>query len=90
MEKLSSVRLSSVTAQTGDLRHDRTEGEEWRVFIQKESTNRQNLPSEKTKSTISFLTSLKAKTLELYRSIQMKLVKRLPSILVDFGVILNF
>lgn len=55
MEKLSSVRLSSVTSQTGDLTHGRTEGEEWRVFIQKESTNRENLPSEKAKSTISFL-----------------------------------
>lgn len=40
MEKLSSVRLSSVTDKTGGLTQNRSEGEEWRVFIQKESTER--------------------------------------------------
>lgn len=46
MEKLSSVRLSSVTDKTGGLTQNRSEGEEWRVFIQKERTNRENLPSD--------------------------------------------
>lgn len=83
------AKLSPVTANTGDLTCHRTEGEEWRVFIQKESTNRENLPSEKAKSTISCLTSLKAKILGPYRPIQMKLVERFLSILVNFGLILN-
>lgn len=75
MEKLSSVRLSSVTDKTGGLTQNRSEGEEWRVFIQKERTNRENLPSAKAKSTISFLPTLKAKILEPYRPIQRKLVR---------------
>lgn len=75
MEKLSSVRLSSVTDKTGGLTQNRSEGEEWRVFIQKESTNRENLPSDNAKNTVSFLATLKANILEPYRQIQMKLVR---------------
>lgn len=48
------------------------------------------MPSEKAKSTISILTSLKAKILGPYRPIQMKLVESFLSILVNFGLILNF
>lgn len=40
MEKLFNVRLASVATKTGDLTHNRTEGEKWRVFIQKESSER--------------------------------------------------
>lgn len=89
MEKLSSVRLSSMTAKTGGLTQNRSEGEEWRVFIQKESTNRENLPSEKAKGTISFLPT-ESKDIRTLKINPKEVSERFLNILADLGVILNF